>query len=202
MELGKVDTTKMTGEESFHIDGKSLNFDLLSFWQWSSSDLLTNRQRGILAEYIVASALKLTSKPREDWDAYDLITDTGLKIEVKSSAYVQSWEQDKLSTISFGIQPTIKWNEEGIRTTEKVRQAEVYVFCVLTHTDEKTINPIDLDQWDFYILDTDVLNSNVTTQKTITLSSLMNLSPIQSTYQDIHSHIKEIEKRKVLLDSF
>ena len=184
----------MTGNEHFTRDGKELKIDVLSYWQWSSSDLLTNRQRGILAEYIVASALKLTSQPREEWDAYDLVTDTELKIEVKSSAYVQSWEQDKLSTVSFGIQPTIKWDEEGIRTTEKARQADVYVFCVLAHKDEETINPIDLDQWDFYILDTDVLNSNVPTQKTITLSSLLSLNPIKSLYQDIRSHIKEIEK--------
>jgi len=185
----------MTGNEYFTEDGKELKIDVLSYWQWSSSDLLTNRQRGILAEYIVASALKLTSKPREEWDAYDLKTDEGLKIEVKSSAYIQNWEQDKLSTISFGIQPTIKWKKDGTRATKKKRQADVYVFCVLAHKDEETINPIDLDQWDFYILDTDVLNSNVPTQKTITLSSLIELSPIQSKYQDIHSHIKKIEKR-------
>ena len=184
----------MTGDEHFTEKGKESKIDVLSYWQWSSSDLLTNRQRGVLAEYIVASALKLTSKPREDWDAYDLITDTGLKIEVKSSAYVQSWEQDKLSTISFGIQPTIKWKKDGTRATKKKRQADVYVFCVLAHKDKETINPMNLDQWDFYILDTKVLNKQVPTQKKITLPSLLSLTPIKSSYQDIRSHIKKIEK--------
>ncbi len=184
----------MTGNEHFTRDGKELEIDVLSYWQWSSSDLLTNRQRGILAEYIVASALKLTSQPREEWDAYDLITDKGLKIEVKSSAYVQNWEQDKLSTISFGIQPTIKWKKDGTRSRKKKRQADVYVFCVLAHKEEETINPMNLDQWDFYILDTKVLNKQVPTQKKITLSSLLSLNPIKSSYQDIHSHIKKIKK--------
>ena len=187
----------MKGNEPFIDDGKALDINVLSYWQWSSSDLLTNRQRGVLAEYIIASALKLTSKEREDWDAYDLITDTGLKIEVKSSAYVQNWEQAKLSTISFGIQPTVTWNEDGTRTTKKERQADVYIFCVLAHKEKKPIDPLNLSQWDFYILNTDILNSQVPTQKSITLSSLMQLEPIQSTYQDIESHIKNIEKQKV-----
>ena len=78
----------MTGKEPFFSNGNELSFNVLSYWRWSSSDLLTNRQRGIVAEYIVASALNLTSSTRQEWDAYDLITENGTKIEVKSSAYV------------------------------------------------------------------------------------------------------------------
>jgi len=179
----------MTGKEQFFNNGKELPFNVLSYWQWSSSDLLTNRQRGIVAEYIVASALNLTSNTRQEWDAYDLITEDGTKIEVKSSAYVQSWEQDKLSKISFGIQPTIKWDENGKRTTTKLRQADLYVFCVLAHKDEETINPLNLDQWEFYILKTDILNREKSEQKTITLSSLLKLNPIKTSYLNIAKHI-------------
>jgi len=186
------------GSEHFTEGGKPLAMNVLSYWQWANADLLTNRQRGIVAEYIVASALNLTSEPREEWDAYDLVTEEGLKIEVKSSAYIQSWEQEKFSTISFGIQPTVKWNEDGTRSTEKIRQADVYIFCVLAHQDEDTIDPLNLDQWDFYILNTDVLNNEVGEQKTIALSSLLHLAPIKSTYQEIKENIKKIEKQKVL----
>ena len=65
-----------------------------------------NALRGVLAEFIVASTIDILDKPREEWDAYDLKTKNGLKIEIKSSSYLQSWEQLKLSTISFGIQET------------------------------------------------------------------------------------------------
>ncbi len=180
----------MIGSEKFHFNGNDLDIDVLAYWRWSSSDLLTNRQRGIVAEFIVASALGLTSKAREEWDAYDLITENGLKIEVKSSAYVQSWKQEKLSKISFGIQPTNIYEENARRINNKQRQADIYIFCVLAHQNETTINTLDLNQWDFYILDTNILNENLPNQKSITLSSLLKLKPIKSSYSQLLNNIK------------
>lgn len=134
----------------------------------------------------------MLDKPREEWDAYDLITKDGLKIEVKSSSYLQSWGQTKLSKIIFGIQPTIKWEENNKRSSEVKRQADIYVFCVLAHKDMKTINPLDLSQWDFYILDTKVLNDKIPTQRTITLSSLLKLNPIKAKYDELKEQITNI----------
>jgi len=68
----------------------------------------------------------------------------------------------------------------------------------LAHQDEDTIDPLNLNQWDFYILDTDVLNNEVGEQKTIALSSLRHLAPIKSTYQEIKENIKKIGQQKVL----
>lgn len=47
---------KLTGNEHFILRGKPLAANVLGFWQWSSSDLLMNTMRGMLAEYIVALA--------------------------------------------------------------------------------------------------------------------------------------------------
>ncbi len=184
--IPQIKHNKLTSNEQFIFNKKNLPLNVLDFWKWSASDLLTNRQRGILAEFIVASSLNLTNKPREEWDEYDLITHEGIKIEVKSASYIQSWEQEEYSKINFGIQPTIKWNGNQ-RTNEKVRQSDVYIFCLLAHKDYKTINPLDLSQWEFYILTTDVLNKKVPKQKTISLSSLLSLSPKKVTYQDIRT---------------
>lgn len=90
-----------------------------------------------------------------------------------------------MSKIIFGIQPTIVWEDNNKRSKEKKRQADIYVFCVLGHKDKNTINPLDLTQWDFYVLDTDILNKKVPTQKTITLSSLLKLNPIQVKYDGL-----------------
>ena len=194
--IPEIKYNKLTSKEYFIYDENTLPFNVLDFWKWSTSDLLTNRQRGILAEFLISSALDLTDNPRSEWDEYDLITKDGLKIEIKSASYIQSWEQKEYSKISFGIQPTAKW-ENNKRTTDKVRQSDLYIFCLLAHKDYKTINPLDLSQWEFYILDTNILNKNVPTQKTITLSSLL-LSPIKVTYQNIkevvslkHNHHKK-----------
>jgi len=146
----------------------------------------------MLAEFIVASALNITETLREEWDEYDLISKKGLKIEVKSSAYLQSWEQKELSKITFSVAPT---GETQNRYAKKTRKSDVYVFCVLAHKDKKTVNPLDLSQWEFYILRTKVLNKKIGEQKTITLSSLLRLNPVKVKYAGIKSEIKRIEKK-------
>ena len=65
----------------------------------------------------------------------------------------------------------------------------MYVFCVLAHKDKSTVNPLDLSQWDFYVLDTKVLNDKVPKQKTITLSSLLKLNPSQIKYDELANEI-------------
>ncbi len=164
---------------------------VLDFWQWSSSELLGNAYRGILAEFIVASALDRLDELRIEWDEYDICTKKGLKIEIKSSAYLQSWEQEKLSTISFNIAPTgISQSQDSVHT----RKSDVYIFCVLSHKDKNTVNPLDLSQWDFYILESAVLDKKVGKQKTITLSSLKRLKPAKVEYDGIKKKIKALEK--------
>lgn len=153
--------------------------------------MLGNALRGVLAEFIVASAIDVLEKPRKEWDAYDLVTKEGLKIEIKSSSYLQSWGQDKLSKIIFGIQPTIVWEDMNKQSQKPQRQADIYVFCVLSHKDKDTVNPLNLDQWDFYILDTGILNAKTPKQKTITLSSLLKLEPVKIKYDGLKNEISK-----------
>ena len=110
-------------------------------------------------------------------------------LKALSAAYLQSWNQTELSKIIFGIQPTVIWDENNKRGKEAKRQADIYVFCVLAHKDKSTVNPLDLSQWDFYVLDTDVLNDKVPKQKTITLSSLLRLNPSQIKYDELANEI-------------
>jgi len=98
-ELKEIEIKKLSGGEIFQNGSKKLDFDLLSFWQWSSSDIVSNTTRGILAEYIVGKAFGCISNEdvRNEWGAYDLKTHSGVSVEVKSSPYIQSWEQRKFS---------------------------------------------------------------------------------------------------------
>ena len=70
----------------------------------------------------------------------------------------------------------------------------MYVFCVLAHKDKSTVNPLDLSQWEFYVLDTKVLNDKVPKQKTIALSSLLKLNPSQIKYNGLTSEINKSEE--------
>ncbi len=168
---------------------------LLSFWQWSSSELVGNTLRGILADYLVFSALGCVSAVRQEWDAYDLETPNRVKVKVKLGAYLQNWSQTKLSAIKFGIKPTYGWDSKtDIRSGDKKRRADVYVFCVLNHKEKKTVNPMNLAQWDFYVISTTVLDKKVKGQVTISLFRLMTIGPIKTEFGKISKAIKQVLK--------
>src|SRR5215510_10849731 len=175
--LGRLTILRKTGKEPFHANGQDLGFDLLSFWQWTASDLVSNATRGRLGEYVVACALGLAAEDvRNEWAAFDLQTPSGIKIEVKSAAYVQSWHQAKLSPIMFTVPKTRAWNAEtNTQSPEVRRQADVYVFALLAHTDKTTIDPLNIDQWQFYVLPTATLDARTRSQYSITLKSLEQL---------------------------
>jgi len=193
----KLDVKPKTGNEAFEYGGKLLGLSLIDFWRWSASDLVSNAARGILAEYIVASALGLagTDRVRSEWDAYDLLTFDGIKVEVKSAAYLQSWYHKKLSAINFGIRPTIGWDgATNERAGELKRQSDVYVFCVLHHQDKATLDPLNLDQWMFYILPAAILDEKYPQQKTIGLKSLLKLNPCIAKYDEIAGCIAKLKR--------
>ncbi|MDM8524201.1 hypothetical protein QUF80_12595 [Desulfococcaceae bacterium HSG8] len=187
----EIPVIRKSGSEKFHINGKTLNFDLLSFWQWSSSDLVNNAMRGILAEFIVLSAVGKTDGNRVEWDSYDIETKEGIKVEVKSASYLQSWSQKELSAIKFSIRPTLGWDfKTNSYSTEIKRQSDVYVFCLLKHKIQETLDPLDLNQWEFMVMPTLKLSEAVGSQKTITLKSLQRLNPKIVPYSSLYQTIK------------
>lgn len=137
----------------------------------------------VIAEFIVAQALGIpTSGVRDEWAAYDLETPQGIKVEVKSSAYLQSWAQRQPSNVIFSVRKARAWDPDSNRQAPvSTREADVYVFALLAHLDKATIDPLDLDQWEFYVLPTAVLNERTRSQHSITLKSLqrINAGPVQ-----------------------
>ncbi|MCK5122539.1 MAG: hypothetical protein KAQ87_00055 [Candidatus Pacebacteria bacterium] len=181
-----------SGEELFKFKQNKLSFKLLDFWKWSVSDLISNATRGRLAEFIVAMATNVDfDTPRDEWAAYDLITPENIKIEVKSAAYIQSWHQEKPSAISFSIKPSFYWdNATNKQSKTKDRYADVYVMCLLSILDQEKINPLDLDQWKFYVLSVKKVNDYKRSQQSITLKSLERLTkPI--SYNQINQKVKD-----------
>jgi hypothetical protein len=141
-----IPVVRKIGDEKFSVRCFNLDLNLLDFWKWSCSDLTGNTARGILAEYLVAKALGIDDDIRFDWQEFDLEIKDKLKIEVKSSAYLQSWKQKEESRISFGIQKSRKWDTEtGELVGEPRRHANIYVFCILACKSPNSINPMNLD---------------------------------------------------------
>jgi hypothetical protein len=176
--LPRLSVTRKTGSEALHVDGRPLPVSLLDFWQWSTSDLVSNVTRGRLAEFIVATSLGIdTGGVRSEWDAFDLVMSSGLKIEVKSAAVVQSWHQNRLSPILWRVPRTRAWDAStNVSSAESRRQADVYVFALLRHEDKNSIDPMNLGQWCFFVLPTRLLDERTRSQHSITLTSLRALS--------------------------
>lgn len=184
---------RLTGEEHFLFPDGTDNNTLKGFWQWAYSDLVGNSERGALAEYIVACALGVNQTVRVSWDKYDLLSKDGITIEVKTSGYIQTWEQKSLSKLIFGIQPTYGWDSESNEYDEiQKRQSEIYVFCVHKHTEQETINPLDISQWDFYLLPTKLINSKFQSQKTATLSALIKAGAELCEYCNLSQRITQL----------
>jgi hypothetical protein len=186
MNLGRIETQRKSGAEPLHVNGVPLGVSLQQFWQWSGSDLISNSQRGILAEFLVAHALGADSGVRTEWDAYDLVTDSGIKVEVKASGYVQSWAQEQLSSVGFDIAPKRSWDAStNTSATEPARPADVYVFAVHAHIDQASIDPLNVNQWEFYVLGTPVLNQECSSQRRISLGTLQRLCPKSVSFEGL-----------------
>lgn len=196
--LNEISATLKTGNEALTFKGSAINYTLLDFWKWSVSDILSNATRGRFAEFIVGSAIGLDiNKLRSEWGAFDLITSEGIKIEVKSSSYIQVWQQNKFSTISFSIKSTQHYEglNENLRGGSK-RQADIYVFCLLKHKEQETINPLNLEQWEFYILPTFKLDNYTRSENSITLNSLQKMTK-QVEYDSLKEKIYEAYDEQV-----
>ncbi|MGO3034669.1 MAG: hypothetical protein ACTIIQ_05810 [Corynebacterium variabile] len=162
------------GEEQIRDEHGVPRGSLLGFWRWAYSQTLDNALRGVLAEYLVGLALGGPDRDaRVEWDPYDLTTPDGVKIEVKSTAYLQSWAQKRKSTLVFNIPETNAWDSAtGSWGLSRARQSDMYVFCVFTAVEPETADPLDMAQWDFCVAPTSRVNEALGGQKTVTLSSL------------------------------
>jgi len=194
--LPRIEMATKTGNEPFHTDGDNLPQTLLDYWRWSGSDLVSNAQRGILAEFLVGSALQMTDRVRREWDAHDIQTPSGLTVEVKNSAYIQSWSQTDYSPIQFDIAPKKSWDvKENKSDSVSRRSADVYVFSLLAHRDQNSIDPLNVSQWEFYVLAVSVLDERCGEQKTIRLAPLKALEPEQPSYATLRETVERVGRR-------
>lgn len=154
----------------------------------------SNVTRGRLAEYLVSRALGLgETSVRNDWDAWDLTTKTGVKVEVKSAAYIQSWHQNKLSPIQFVVPKTRAWDPlTNQMEAEARRQADVYVFALLAHQKQDTLDALDVSQWRFYVVPTGKLDNRSRSQHSITLRSLEALTEASVGFGELRQEVERV----------
>jgi hypothetical protein len=89
---------------------------------------------------------------RTEWDSFDLLYGD-VKIEVKSSAYLQSWPQDQPSAIGWSISPST-YQYDG-KTKDQEPPADCCVFCVYCEKEDRSLAKVlDLEEREFYVVPT------------------------------------------------
>jgi len=157
-----------------------LNAVLGDFWSWAYSDILSNTIRPMFAEFLVARALGITEDPRVEWDAVDLRY-RNKRLEVKSTAYLQSWPQRELSNIRFDIAKRLSFHADtGRSEREPIRSADCYVFCLYGETAPEGRNAravLDVTNWSFYVASSAEVEASFGAQKSIRLAALAVFGP-------------------------
>lgn len=178
----------INSEQEFFFDNETF-FSISHFWKWAFSDLLLNTTRGVLAEFIVGKMLGAKmDHAKNDWDPNDLVLEDGTTIEVKSSAYIQTWKQKALSRIYFG-------GLKSKNAIEKLKEeddynSQYYIFCVFNAKNDEEYNPFDLSLWEFRILPRQTLVKLGI--KSITLESLKKQCPKTFSVKTLKAGFTEV----------
>ena len=163
------------------------------FWAWAYSDILGNTDRGIFAEFLVGSALGVVEEMGPSgWGAFDL-SYGDWKIEVKSSAYLQSWHQTAPSVIRFGLAEREGWDPEtNTWRTGRMRPADCYVFCLYAEKDRNRVNVLDTSMWQFYVVRTERINQELGAQKSAGLSTIESMAEKVVGYAGLKERVDEV----------
>ncbi len=182
----------MNGNEKFTFNGVATELDMLDFWQFQFSNIYTLQDS--IAEYIVGKALGLTKAQNTDyWTLFD-IPYRNKRIEVKETSYYHPWnEGGKVSMQrTFGITKANSSYENNNEENRFERQNDIYVFCLNTGDTKDASYPLNLNNWEFYIVPTSVINKHCENNKTIGLGRIRSLGYQAIQYDKIKDEIDRL----------
>ena len=64
------------------------------------------------------------------------------------------------------------------------------MFSLLDHKDQNTVDPLNVDQWKFFVISTQRLNEEIGEQKSISLNRLEQIGVIEARFGEIAQAIK------------
>ena len=169
------------GNEPLSVGGHDIGLTVNDFWRWSFSDFSDFSTRDAFSKFLVASSLGLTAdgnarQRRVRNLLWSPAGSAGIRISVRTAAYVQSGEAEHPDHIIFVI--------------PKKPDCDACLFCVFKGmTDAES--PLNTDLWDFYALCSGALGGSVSGSGYVTLPALMGLNPVWSDYYGIGDAIKK-----------
>lgn len=165
---------------------------VLDFWRYAMPDLRTNTTRGVLAEFLVHRAVGAVERNTE-WESFDVLAPDGLRIEVKTSAYLQAWNQRQLSEIRFSRLRGRTWSPEYGDAAEQSYNADVYVFALHTALTHDDYDPLDIGQWSFRVAPRALVEA--TGQASMGLTAVQRLCGDPVAYGGLADRIRACARR-------
>lgn len=164
----------LSGDTPFVIGHDVAGLTVEDFWRFQFSNIWDMQEE--IAEFIVAKALG-QEKPynKNGWTLWD-INYEGRHIEVKETGFFHSWRTDgKVSQARrFGINRAYTVYKDP--ESELKRQSDVYVFCLNTGETKEESNPLDLENWRFWVVPTSTIDRLCRDNRTISLGRLRNIT--------------------------
>ena len=180
----------MDGKEKFIFKNQELGFDMLDFWKFHFSNIYDLQDK--IAEFIVSKALGVdVAHNNEYWTLWD-VTYRSKRIEVKETSYYHSFNKDgKISkNRTFGItMANGSYDLAKSGNSLLCRQNDIYVFCLNTGETSETSYPLDLNNWEFYVVPTSIINEKCGNNKTISLGRIKSLGFIPKKYNELRKEI-------------
>lgn len=198
----------LDGGELFKLNGNPFPAAMKDFWAWSMSRIIADGPRGDLAEFIVNTALGMDMTiPKCGWGECDIVypfMGKAVRIEVKCSTVLQAWERPTPPKPVFSIAKTLNCDveeyEAGYRFVGRNgepprRRSEIYVFCLFANSDRGTADPMDLDQWRFYIVPTKTIDDQLGDQRKISIQGLERIGAALCGFGGIKPVVDELASR-------
>ena len=183
----------MLGNEKFIYNNKELEFGILDFWKYKYSNVWNMQE--YIAEFLIEKALGLEKSiqgQKKILDELAYLTQVK-RIEIKETSYYHPWnENGKISNQRvFGITMANSSYENSVEENKFERQNDLYVFCLNTGQNKKESNPMDIKNWEFYIVSTNIINNLCGKNKTISLGKVKNIAE-QVDYFEIKNYIDDL----------
>jgi len=177
------------------------------FWRWAFSDFCDDALKGDYAEWLVSILLGVRTERRRYWANTDLVSQPGVRIEVKSSSYWQSWklweETGKPKCVKVaGDKERRRIRFAGLKVGDAVGnvgyKSDLYVFAFQAQRDPSLWNAFDLSQWEFYMLTKQELEEIGAKSLSLDMVSSRSKKPMAATEFSIEGRkkLREIELNK------
>ncbi|MBO5476776.1 MAG: hypothetical protein J6A15_03360 [Clostridia bacterium] len=181
----------MNQNNKFVFEDKEMDFGIVELWEQKYSNIYNMQET--IAEFLVERALGLEKSFNSDyWTLYDILY-RDYRIEVKETGYYHPWNEEGNISLQrvFGITKANSNYEDNTKENKYERQNDIYVFCLNTGKDKETSNPMNINNWKFYIIPTAVINKQCGNNKTISLNRVKNLAR-EVQYNEIKEVIDNI----------